>query len=263
MVIKKYIDEVFVKEYDEVIKENFDEIVNELLSNNFERIYLIKDNKPYGVISPVDLLKNCIKNEKIPNLISTDLYLLDASTNLIDAYNKMRRDRVRYAIVIEDGEIIGELDFKTLSLKISYIVIKDSTTYVFNESFFKVVIEQYSNIDKPIGIIMIKLENISIYESLYGNEFVKDVYISFAKTIQKSRRDIDFVFRDDNLFKILTFNDLEITTKIVERIKHNLDNLEVNSIKIPFKIAFSHVPEIRNNILLAIEDCEKQLVEWD
>jgi len=261
MDIRKYTDEVYLKDYNEVSDKNLYEIIYELLKKDYERIYLIKDKKPYGVIAPIQLLKFCVLEEKLDNLISTDLYILDASTNIIDAYNKMRRDRVRYALVVDGDEIIGELDFKTLSLKISYIVIKDSITYVFNERFFGVVVEQYTYIDKPIGVIMIKLENISIYESLYGVEFVNQIYKTFAKTIQKSRRDIDFVFREDNIFKVLTFNNLEITTKIVERIKHNLETVEINGVKVPFKIVYSHVPELKSNILLAIEACERELID--
>jgi diguanylate cyclase (GGDEF)-like protein len=263
MDIRKYIDPVFIVNYNEVNDKNLNELIYHMLEKNYERMYLIKDNKPYGVISPIELLKFCVMNEKIDNLISTDLYILEASTNIIDAYNKMRRDRVRFAVVVDNGKIIGEIDFKTLSLKISYLVIKDSLTYVFNERFFSIVIEEYTHIDKPIGVIMIKIENLSIYDSLYGSEFVTNTYKKFAETIQHSRRDIDFVFRDDNIFKVLTFNNLEITVKIVERIKHNLENIEIEGIKVPFKIVFSHVPEIKSSILLAIEDCEKQLVEWD
>jgi hypothetical protein len=76
-------------------------------------------------------------------------------------------------------------------------------------------------------------------------------------------RDVDFVFRNQNLYKILTFNDLEVTEKIVKRIISKLENSSYKNIDISFKISFSHVPEIEDNILAAIERCEEKLIERD
>jgi GGDEF domain-containing protein len=86
---------------------------------------------------------------------------------------------------------------------------------------------------------------------------------TYAKAIKQSVRDIDFVFRMGNKFKILTFNNLEITEKIVQRIENKLKNTEHEGIKPDFKITYSHVPEMEENIITALESCEKKLIKGD
>ena len=100
-------------------------------------------------------------------------------------------------------------------------------------------------------------------EGFYGVDVVEKLIKVYAKTLKKSIRDIDFAFKINNQFRVLTFNSLEITDKILKRIKNNLTNVEYKEIKANFKISFSHVPEIDSNILLAIENCEKNLIKGD
>ena len=100
-------------------------------------------------------------------------------------------------------------------------------------------------------------------DGIYGLDIVNAILKEFAKVIKKSVRDIDFVFRNDYIFKILTFNNLEITDKIVTRLKNSLDLIECNGVKPSFNIVFSHIPELENNILSAIDFCEKKLIERD
>jgi len=102
-----------------------------------------------------------------------------------------------------------------------------------------------------------------VYEGLYGLETGEKIIKQFAKTISSSVRKIDFVFRWDNEFRIITFNDLEKTSIIYERIKENLSILEIDALKIPFNSCMSHVPELQNNILSAIEECEEKLIKRD
>ena len=89
-----------------------------------------------------------------------------------------------------------------------------------------------------------------------SNKIIK----TFADVISNSVRKIDFVFRWDNQFRIITFNDLEITSKIFSRIQNRLNNLTIDDIHIPFKMCMSHVPQLQNDILLAIESCEEQFI---
>jgi len=90
-----------------------------------------------------------------------------------------------------------------------------------------------------------------------------DILKNYAKILKNSIRDIDFIFRWDNQFRIMIFNSLEITVKIFERIKIKLENLIINELKIPFNICMTHIPEIHNDILLGIEECEEKLIKRD
>jgi len=54
---------------------------------------------------------------------------------------------------------------------------------------------------------------------------------------------------------------LDITDKIVKRIKNKLEHTEYEGIKVAFEVVFSHVPELEDNVLSAIESCEKKLIE--
>jgi GGDEF domain-containing protein len=110
---------------------------------------------------------------------------------------------------------------------------------------------------------MIRIENLSIYEGIYGIDVVNKILVNVADLIRHSIRDVDFLFRNDDTFKILTFNNAEITMKIKERIQKRLENLKVNELQIPFRIVATHVPEISSNILLAVEELENKLIKWD
>ena len=110
---------------------------------------------------------------------------------------------------------------------------------------------------------MVKIYDIDIYLSFYGSGFIKKILKSFSEKIRKSIRDVDFIFRNDNTFKILTFNNAEITMKIKKRIDEKLKNLEIDGIKIPYKVVATHIPEIDDNILLGIEKLEKKLIKRD
>ena len=162
--------------------------------------------------------------------------------------------------VCEEGEFIGEVDFDTLSLKVSYIVIKDELTGLYNKKYFDVLVEEYRNFDKPMGLIFIEIRDLSIYEGLYGIEMSQKILKTFGNVLQNSVRKIDFVFRWDNQFRIITFNDLEITSKIFSRIQSRLNSLKIDDIHISFKMCMSHIPQLQDDILLAIESCEEQFI---
>ena len=188
---------------------------------------------------------------------------IDSSKHIIDTYNYMRSLRLMYAPVLKNNQLIGEISFSTLSLKISYLAIKDNITNAFNQKYFNVLIEEYQEIDKEVGIIMIKIYDIDIFHSFYGSSFITKILKSFSEKIRESVRDVDFIFRNDNVFKILTFNNAEITMKIKKRIDEKLKNLKVDEIKIPYKVAATHIPELDDNILLGIEKLEKKLIKRD
>jgi len=170
---------------------------------------------------------------------------------------------MEYAPVVKNNQLIGEVSFATLSLKISFIAIKDPLTATYNQKYFNVLIEEYNEISRELGIIMIKVENLSIYESIYGIDVVNRILIKIANLIRNSIRDVDFLFRNDDTFKILTFNNAEITMKIKERIENRLKNFKSCELTVQTKVVGTQVPEISPNIILAVEELEKKLIEWN
>ncbi|NPA88239.1 MAG: diguanylate cyclase [Epsilonproteobacteria bacterium] len=269
MKIKNYVDPVHSKEYTEIAEKTLEDVIAYFQTKNNPRLYILQDEKPLYIFTPVEIVDIFLQNKKdmkVKDYIQQnkkEIYTLSADMHIIDAYNDLRRRKLDFAPVMEDFKLIGEVSFETLSLKISFIAIKDPLTDVYNQKYFEVMIEESNELDKPLGIIMIRLENLSILESLYGHNFKLKVLKTFAKEIQNSIRDIDFVFRVENTFKILTFNNLEIVVKMVNRIKDRLSKIEIDELQIPFKMAFSHVPEIEMSVLLAVEECERKLIERD
>jgi GGDEF domain-containing protein len=204
-----------------------------------------------GEVSLVDYIKT---NRTPPLVISPDM-------NIFDAYNYLRKYRANYALVTEQNKVIGEVCFKTLTWQIIDILIKDPLTGVYNYHYFNILIERYKDINKPMGIILIEIENLEIIERFQSATLVNKILKSVANILIHSVRDIDFIFRIDNRFTVMLFQPLEVTKKVEERLRERLKNLEVDGVAVRFKIAYSHIPELKETILMAIDDCERKILK--
>jgi diguanylate cyclase (GGDEF)-like protein len=266
MTIEKYIEPVFFKEKNDIANITIKELIGYLHKYKIDSIYLTENKFPVYLFESIDFIDAFLNNEledKIQSYIEKhkkEIFTLKYNTNIVDAYNYMRSKNLKRSAVVKDNKLIGEVTFKIISSKIADIVIKDPLTGVFNEKYFEILTEEYKDFDKPIGIIYINFKNIGIIEGLYGEDKVFKILKALARLIKSSVRDIDFVFRNNNLFKLLTFSNLEVTKKIVERIKSRLDSFEIDGLKMAYSLAFSHIPELQNNILLAIDEIENKLI---
>ena len=267
MFLKEYIDPAFTMNLEEIKDMSIEDVVLQFHAKNLKRIYILKDKLPVFVITAkeiVDFFVNENIKQNIYEFLKDKDYInyFDAKKHIIDAYYEMRKNKSEFIPVCENDVFIGEVDFNILSLKISYIVIKDELTGVYNKKYFDVIINEYSDFNKPLGIIFIELKDLSIYEGLYGIKFSSQIIKNFAKEIQKNVRTIDFVFRWDNKFRVIIFNNLEISAKIFSRIQTKLKTLKTDDdIHLPFKMSFSHVPEMEDDIILALENCEEELIK--
>ena len=266
MLLKEYIDEVFTIDLEDIKDLSIEDIILQFHAKNLKRMYILNENRTVFVLSPkeiVDFFLNYDIKQNIYEVLKDKkpLDCFNAKQHIIDTYYEMRKKNLDFMPVCENGKFIGEIDFNVLSLKISYIVIKDELTGAYNKKYFDVIIDEYADFNKPLGIVFIELKDLSVYEGLYGVGFSLEIMKKFAKEIQKSVRKIDFIFRWDNQFRIIVFNDLEITAKIFSRVQMKLNNFEVDNVKIPFKMCFSHIPEIQNDIILALESCEEELIK--
>ncbi|WP_457561008.1 diguanylate cyclase domain-containing protein [Caminibacter sp.] len=267
MTIENFIDDVKSFELEEIKDWRLEKLIKYIKDNRIERLYIKKNGYPYYVIDSkiiIDILFNNLLLLKIEKYFKErNVTVFNADMHIIETYNFMRKQRIEYAPVVKDNVLIGEINFNTLSLKISYIAIKDPLTNAYNEKYFNVLVEEYNEIATEVGIIMIKILNLAIYEGLYGVDFVNIILKQISNTLKCSIRNVDFLFRNDDVFKILTFNDAEITMKIKHRIESKLENLEIDSIPINCKIVATHVPEIDNNIIWAVEELERKLIKRD
>lgn len=269
MTLKNYIEKVCYKDIGEIQEKTLSDLIAYMYKCESSTFYIVENDKPVYIFTSTDMLEIFMKNllgVKITDYVKEqpkEVKTLDVETNILDAYYYMRSNKLKHIPILENGKLIGEISFKTLSVKISDIVIKDPLTNLFNQKYFDVLLEEYNEFNKPLGIIFIELKNINILEGFYGPAVINEMIKTYAKAIKQSVRDIDFVFRMGNKFKILTFNNLEITEKIVQRIENKLKNTEHEGIKPDFKITYSHVPEMEENIITALESCEKKLIKGD
>jgi diguanylate cyclase (GGDEF)-like protein len=267
MIIEKYIEKVCFKEFEEIKDLTIKTLLKYMKEFKRDCIYITQNGKPIYLFEEVNLIE-IILNEELEKSIEyyilkypKRLFTLNHNENLIDAYNFMRNNNLKKVAVVKNEKLIGEIDFKIISSKMVDILVKDPLTDVFNEIYFETLIKEYKDFNKPMGIIYIDIKNIGIIEGLYGEEKVNEILKEFAKILKNSIRDIDFVFRDDFRFKIILLNDLEVTRKVIKRIKERLDNLEVEGIRVAYSLAYSHVPELEDNILLALNDIETKLID--
>jgi diguanylate cyclase (GGDEF)-like protein len=267
MTIEKYIEPVLYKEYSSLSKVTIKELISYLLKYKKDSLYVTENKFPIYFFDSIDLLDIFLTDElntKVIDYIKNNpkkVYTLECHTNVIDAYYYMRSNNLKKAAVVKNNELMGEVTFKIISSKIADIIIKDPLTGVYNEKYFQVLIEEYKDFNKPLGLIFIDIKNIGIIEGLYGEDKVKHILKMVSFKLKNLVRDIDFVFRNDYRFMIITFTELEVTKKIVERIKKALDELEIDGMKINYSLAYSHVPELENNILLALDEIESKLID--
>ena len=268
MKLLDYVDKVEYIDIEELKNKKLNDLIILFHTKSIVRFYILKDKKPIFVLTPkeiVDIFLNNLINADAYEFFKDKDYLkcFDVNKHIIDVYYEMRKNNLLFMPVCKNNEFIGEVDFNTLSLKITYIVIKDELTGVYNKKYFDVLIEEYKDFNKPMGLIFIELKDLAIFEGLYGIEMSNKMIINVANILKNSVRKIDFVFRWDNQFRIIIFNNLEVTAKILERITKKLNNTKIDGIKIPFNICLNHIPELNSDILMAIEECEEKLIKRD
>jgi diguanylate cyclase (GGDEF)-like protein len=266
MTIEKYIEKVYYNEYDQIINLTVKQLISAIHKAKIESLYITKQKFPVYLFESVDFLDVLLNNELNENVANymkehpKKIFTLNYDTNIIDAYYYMRSNNLKKAAVIKNNRLIGEVSFKIVSAQIANIIIKDPLTGVFNEKYFEILIEEYQDFDKPMGFIFIDIKNIQILEGLYGEEKVDELLKAIAKKLKSLLRDIDLIFRNNHRFKIIIFNNLEVTKKVVKRIENALDKFEIDGMKVSYSMAYSHIPELQDNILLAIDEVENKLM---
>jgi len=268
VAIRECVEEACIGDLNEMKNYTLKDVAKELYNRcHRETYYILYKGKPVHYFYVKELLKLLTEGKGELSLVAylrnnrTPPILLSGATNIFDAYNYLRKYRANYALVVESGKVIGEVQFRTLTWQIIDTLIKDPLTGLYNYHYFNILIERYKDIEKPMGIILVEIENLEIIERFQSATLVNKILKQVADTILHSVRNIDFVFRIDNRFTVMLFQPLEVIKKVEERIQNRLNDLEVDGVSIRFKIAYSHVPELKETILMAIDDCERKILK--
>ncbi len=261
MRVGQYYDKDISAEYKDVANARVYDIMKALHKYSKNKFYVTQEKKPIYMLKACNIFENVLKNElgktleELMKINPVKLNIVDASTDLLSAYNVMRKNKLDEIIVVnEKGELLGDIDFKTISLKLADLATKDEITGDFNEKYFHLFLDEYQKFtDEEIGFICVFIQNADFIEDFYGVDKYHQVLKYYSALINRTIRDVDFVFRIDNRFIIATFNPLDIVDKIFERIKNNLTKVEGDYANLEFKI--SHFPTLGMTIDEALDKC--------
>ena len=95
--------------------ETVAELVGKIIQNNVDSILITENQKPVGIITDKDLLKEMVENQKDPrktllkDLKYTPLISLDRSESVIDALKTMRKKGMKRIAIIKNGQLVGML----------------------------------------------------------------------------------------------------------------------------------------------------------
>jgi CBS domain-containing protein len=93
-----------------------------MLKNGATSILITENQKPIGMISDRDLLKEIVENQKDPekarvkDLNYTPLIILDGGESMITALQVMREKGMKRAAMVKNGQLVGMLT-EDLALK--------------------------------------------------------------------------------------------------------------------------------------------------
>ena len=95
--------------------DNVSTLVNAMLKNGVTSILITENQKPIGVISDRDILKEIVENEKDPkktrvtDLKYTPLIVLESSESITHALKVMREEGIERAAMVKNGHLVGML----------------------------------------------------------------------------------------------------------------------------------------------------------
>ena len=169
MIISDYIEKVHFKELKNLKNKTISDLIALMKQYECQSFYITNNKHPIYIFTFSDILDLFIKNKLNENVYDyinknkKELKTIHITSNILDAYYYMRSNNLKHAPIInKHHELIGELTFKTISLKITDIVIKDPLTGLYNKKYFDVLVEEYNEFNKPLGLIFIEFTNLSI-----------------------------------------------------------------------------------------------------
>jgi CBS domain-containing protein len=109
--------------------ETASKLVNAMLEKGVNSILITENQKPIGMISDRDLLKEIVANQKdlkktpVKDLTYTPLIMLDSGESMMHALKVMREKRMKRAAVVKNGQLLGMLT-EDLAVKNAKVPVK-------------------------------------------------------------------------------------------------------------------------------------------
>ena len=244
------------------------DIASLFLETNTESIVILKDNKPFYIITNTDLIVYFLDNndklnlkeiiQKYPKVLIT----INKNEDIYNAYKKMRSSNIEHLIVVDDdGYLIGELYQKDLVIKFVEFALKDEMTGLNNSRFLDTIIQRYNGSDVKIGVIFIDIDDFKHFNDTFGHEVGDEVIKFVASKIHESIRDVDFAFRyGGDEFVVMVFEQpKDIVLKVANRIFDKITTVDNDFGKVGVSIGIAMYPDDNKDIREVINLADKEL----
>ena len=258
-------------EFKDAQYKTFYEISNLFVKENVNTIIFLDNNKPYYILTPSDVIDILINHKDIITIKEyveqnqKNIITIDENKTLFEAYKVMRNFNIRHLIIVDyKSEFLDIMNFEEFTDYLAEIALRDDLTKLYNRRFFEFILDKYKIEDKDIekGIIFIDLDNFKPINDKYGHHIGDKVLQIVAKTIEDSIRDIDYSFRiGGDEFVILVFSNKEILKKVANRLCKNINNINIDGIKIGCSIGYAHYPSDSKNFSEVIKIADKRMYE--
>ena len=244
------------------------DIASLFLETNTESIVILKDNKPFYIITNTDLIVYFLDNndklnlkeiiQKYPKVLIT----INKNEDIYNAYKKMRSSNIEHLIVIDDdGYLLGELYQKDLVIKFVEFALKDEMTGLNNSRFLDTIIQRYNGSNVKIGVIFIDIDDFKHFNDTFGHEVGDEVIKFVASKIHESIRDVDFAFRyGGDEFVVMVFEQpKDIVLKVANRIFDKITTVDNDFGKVGVSIGIAMYPDDNKDIREVINLADKEL----
>ena len=211
------------------VEKNFSilEIASMFLEEKADSFIVVKENKPFYIITQTDLIFFFFKgyeDKKLKEIIKEfpkKLMTIHMNEDIYKAYKIMRGTKIEHLVVVdEEGKVVGELRNQDLIMKFVEFSLKDEMTGLNNKRFFETIKARYNGSNTKIGVIFIDIDDFKHFNDEFGHEVGDKVIKIVAEKIKESIREMDFGFRyGGDEFIIMVFNqERDVILKIAKRI---------------------------------------------
>ena len=244
------------------------DIASLFLETNTESIVILKDKKPFYIITNTDLIVYFLdKNDKlsIPEIIEKYpkiLITINKNEDIYEAYKKMRSSNIEHLIVVDDeGYLVGEVYQRDLVMKFVEFALKDEMTGLNNSRFLDTIIQRYNGSDVKIGVIFIDIDDFKHFNDTFGHEVGDEVIKFVANKIKESIRDVDFAFRygGDEFVVMIFEQQKDIVLKVANRIFNKITKADNDFGEVSVSIGVAMYPDDNKDIREVINLADKEL----
>ncbi len=262
--------ENFLKyDLNDILDKSIEEISKSFVDNKVDSILILKDSKPYYILTVTDVIDAFVNSlEKIKlfqyfNLYKKDLLTAKIEDSLLDSYKKMREKRYHHLIIVDkNGNFVTVLTLEDIANFLTEIAIKDPLTGLYNKGFFEFLIDKCKNEDIEVGIIFVDLDNFKELNDKYGHLFGDKVLEKVSNVIKKNIRDIDYAFRfGGDEFVVVVFSTFDDLEKIKNRIDKEINSLVIEGKKISASLGYAHYKTDSENLEEVIKIADERMYE--